>query len=96
MRPTRCRDCRFQTLSVEPGVRCEFYMVTDEVWAAAGNPRGYLCIGCLEQRLSRRLTRADFTDATMNDLSITDADYAWSWRTDRLRDRLTAWSPSST
>ena len=42
-------------------------MVHDDVWFAAGmteRPIGYegdwLCIGCLERRLGRRLTRADF------------------------------------
>jgi hypothetical protein len=90
MRQTRCRDCRWQTLSAKPGVRCESYMVTDDVWTAAGDPQGFLCIGCLEARIGRRLTRADFDDVMMNDLSITDADYAWSWRSDRLRDRLSA------
>jgi hypothetical protein len=39
----------------------EWYIVHGEVWAAAGMPhRGYLCIGCLEQRLGRPLTGADF------------------------------------
>lgn len=89
MRQTRCRDCRTETLSGEPGVPCECYMVTNDVWAAAGNPQGCLCIGCLERRIGRQLTRADFTDAMMNDLAITDVDYAWSWRSERLRDRLT-------
>jgi hypothetical protein len=65
-------------------------MVGDDVWAAAGDPQGCLCIACLEERIGRRLTRADFDDVPMNDLSISDDDYAWSWRTDRLRDRLTA------
>jgi hypothetical protein len=64
-------------------------MVTDYVWAAAGDTKGCLCIGCLENRLGRRLSRTDFADVMMNDLSISDADYAWSWRSKRLRDRLT-------
>jgi hypothetical protein len=69
----------------------KYFMVTDEVWAAAGDPQGCLCVGCLEERIGRRLTRADFDEVPMNDLSISDTDdYAWSWRSDRLRDMLTA------
>lgn len=54
----------------------EWYMVEDEVWVAAGMPmdpevrhsgEGHLCIGCLERRLGRQLTAADFTDAPVND-----------------------------
>jgi hypothetical protein len=50
-------------------------------------PRGtFLCIGCLEQRIGRRLTRADFSDAPINAL---DAE-VWSFRTARLHDRLSS------
>lgn len=39
----------------------ERYMLLPEIWAAAGMGwDGYLCIGCCERRLGRRLTRADF------------------------------------
>jgi hypothetical protein len=42
--------------------RCEVYMVRDSVWKAAGlEPMGgCICIGCLEQRLGRRLKPKDF------------------------------------
>jgi hypothetical protein len=42
--------------------RCEVYMVRDSVWKAAGlEPMGgCICIGCLEQRLGRRLSPKDF------------------------------------
>ena len=42
--------------------RCEVYMVRDSVWKAAGlEPMGgCICIGCLEQRLGRKLTPKDF------------------------------------
>jgi hypothetical protein len=38
---------------------CEYYMVHDIVWASAfmGPYDGMLCIGCLERRLGRPLTR---------------------------------------
>jgi hypothetical protein len=38
----------------------EVYVVHDKVWRKAGNPPGCLCIGCLEKRLGRHLTRKDF------------------------------------
>jgi hypothetical protein len=42
--------------------RCEVYMVRDSVWKAARlEPMGgCVCIGCLEQRLGRRLKPKDF------------------------------------
>jgi hypothetical protein len=42
----------------------EWYMVREEVWSASGlgPDDGVLCVGCLEGRLHRRLTPADFTD----------------------------------
>ena len=45
----------------------EYYMVAGEVRDAAGMDSGYLCIGCLEERLGWRLGPWDFTDATVND-----------------------------
>ena len=57
-----CMDCGSNTLHIN-----EYYMVTDEVWEAAHpKKRGMLCIGCLEDRLGRLLTKDDFTDAPVN------------------------------
>ena len=57
--------------------RWEWYMVHDEIWVQAGMPHrkfetgygtsGFLCIGCLETRIGRKLRRADFTSARIND-----------------------------
>jgi hypothetical protein len=80
-----CRDCGIDTLPAGWDARAEWYMVHDEIWSAAGMPpRGYLCIGCLQRRLGRELTRDDFTDALVNDPQIADDVKAWSWRTPRL------------
>jgi hypothetical protein len=56
-----CLDCKHNTF------RNEFYMLRDAVWLAA-NPKGdgMLCIGCVEERLNRRLCPADFIDAPVN------------------------------
>ena len=44
----KCVDCGVNTHDAD-----EYYMVHDELWAAAGmEPAGgMLCVGCLEQRL---------------------------------------------
>ncbi|MFD5425237.1 hypothetical protein [Streptomyces sp. NPDC127084] len=55
-----CSDCGTDSTD-------ERYMVRDDVWAAAGMcPFGFLCIGCIEQRLGRRLAAADFLDLPLN------------------------------
>jgi hypothetical protein len=68
-----CLDCDIDTIAI-----AEYYVVEEAVWLQA-NPgsKGMLCIGCLEVRLGRRLTPADFTDSPINDRS--------SWQSPRLR-----------
>jgi hypothetical protein len=48
-------------------------MVHDELWAQAGMEPlgGWLCVGCLERRLGRRLVPADFKPVVANDSSRT-------------------------
>jgi hypothetical protein len=57
-------------------------MVTDQVWKEA-NPKdkGMLCIGCLELRLNRLLTKDDFTGCPLNQINLITGST-------RLRDRL--------
>ena len=84
-----CKDCGVETLPVD-GRRAEWYMVKPDVWADAGMTTGFLCIGCLETRLGRQLTREDFTDCPVNNPSLADTPrYAFSYRTPRLVSRLT-------
>jgi hypothetical protein len=61
----------------------EFYMVHDHVWAAGSLDKydGWLCVGCLENRLGRKLRPDDFNDAPINREIATDQSL-------RLRDRL--------
>ncbi|MCX4576554.1 hypothetical protein OHB41_25945 [Streptomyces sp. NBC_01571] len=55
-----CADCGTDSTD-------ERYMVTDQTWEASGMcPFGFLCVGCIEQRLGRRLTAADFLDLPLN------------------------------
>ena len=74
-----CIDCGMNT-------ETESYMVQDHVWSA-GMPvqevmsyTDYLCIGCIEARLGRELTAADFSDVPINQPS--------SWHSLRLNARL--------
>lgn len=85
-----CADCGIETLPTDER-RAEWYHVHPEVWeqTGLGIDDGCLCIGCLETRLGRTLTRADFTDAPVNDLGVESfGRYAWSFRSDRLMNRL--------
>lgn len=71
-----CLDCGYHT-------SLEHYYVRDDVWYGdAGMPEsGMLCIGCLEARIGRVLTPADFPPVHVN-------DYRIHAMTDRLRSRL--------
>lgn len=69
---TPCHDCGQGTLF------SEYYMVEDWVWEQAkppqwsyhcDSPSFFLCIGCLEKRIGRQLTLADFTTAPVNELT---------------------------
>ena len=65
-----CLDCNVDTEKIN-----EFYMVHDYLWNQAV-PDQYerenrvLCIGCLEERLGRVLTAADFTNFPVNKKDI--------------------------
>jgi hypothetical protein len=88
--PRNCKDCGVDTFPRTHG-SCEDYMVHHAIWLAAGMQdhrdgegasagcHNYLCVGCLEKRLGRELTAADFIDVPIN--RETDLD------TPRLRAR---------
>ncbi len=75
-----CQDCGTNTApcNAPPYTQCspehgcahdgmwEWYMLTDETWAAIGNP-GIMCIGCAEKRLGRQLHAGDFSNLPIND-----------------------------
>ena len=45
----------------------DYYMVKDGVWLSVmPTKKGYLHLACLEEKLSRKLTLEDFTDARVN------------------------------
>ena len=77
-----CADCGQATIGTRtaPG---EWYMVHDELWAQAGMEPcgGWLCIGCLERRLGRRLVPADFKAVPVNDPDL-------MMHSDRLASRI--------
>lgn len=74
----QCARCGVDTREIH-----EYYMLTDASWAAADvGEFAMACIGCVEARLGRELTGADFSDAPVNTLATT--------RSDRLTARLAA------
>lgn len=73
-----CMDCGVNTSPSAGGAGVEeYYMVSDELWTFGD---GFLCIGCLEKRIGRRLVLSDFIIAAVN------TDTLWP-RSDRLKDR---------
>lgn len=86
--PTTCDDCADDVTPYDDYGRpvdggWEWYMVRSEIWESAsreGGPPSILCIGCLEDRIGRRLTPDDFAD-----LGINQPGWATS---ERLIDRL--------
>lgn len=82
-----CMDCGVCT-----NCNGEYYMVHDEVWYSAitaMDKRHMLCIGCLEQRLGRLLTKDDFIDAPVNEIWLEVGST-------RLKDRLQKVAASAT
>ena len=84
---SRCADCGVGCHSINESA----YMVAKDVWALAWPPeklrpwhnmpgQQVLCIGCLESRIGRQLTAADFTQCPLN-----DGGYE---RSKRLRNRM--------
>jgi hypothetical protein len=71
-----CIWCRVDTSEIG-----EYYMVADAIWERYGPTDGCLCIGCLEDRMGRRLQPDDFKDIPLN-------NDRGRCRSERLRDRL--------
>ncbi len=74
----KCMDCAMCT-----NCNYEYYMVHDSIWHEA-NPKdiGMLCIGCLESRRGKLLTKDDFTGAPLNSINLITGSA-------RLKNRLT-------
>lgn len=81
-----CGDCDYNTHLGQ-----EYYVVQDHIWELHGNGDGLLCIGCLERRLGRQLTAADFKDISLNNGKYREKFGA----SPRLADRLAAELESS-
>ena len=78
-RRSHCLDCGGSTVG-------ELYMLHDQLWAETGlgPDDGFLCIGCVEKRLGRRLKPDDFTGAPCN----TGTGPWGDLRSERLRSRV--------
>ncbi len=66
--PALCNDCAVEVMPLNLDQPSQLYMVTGEVGAQSGlGPNdGCLCIGCLEDRIGRELTGADFPMVPLN------------------------------
>ena len=59
----------------------EYYMVQNDIWKTYGAGGVMLCIGCLEERMDRKLRRQDFIDLPINEINPEAQSL-------RLQDRL--------
>jgi len=86
MEDTRCpcSDCGSETNHNHTD-EAEWYMVWDHVWQQAlkHGPASYLCVGCLEARLHRKLEASDFNDVVLGNF-LPDR----FCRSPRLADRM--------
>lgn len=78
-----CEDCETSTLN-----NYEYYMVKNEIWKTFGVGDGFLCIGCLENRIQRQLTSSDFTDCPLNKGYYEDGTPVGIPQSERLLNRL--------
>jgi hypothetical protein len=75
----KCSDCGECTQCMD-----EYYMLKDEVWHSAITARSkpsILCIGCVESRIGKLLTKDDFAPVPLNEMPF------WP-RSERLKTRL--------
>ena len=80
-----CADCGTDTTPHYGG--WEYYMVHNTIWSRAGMKDGFLCIGCLEARIGRKLEPSDFANVYGS-----DPEYL-PWNSARLKSRLTGVEP---
>jgi hypothetical protein len=74
----KCIDCDIDTFKIK-----EYYMLFDMVWRiAVPEDKGMLCIGCVEERLGRKLSPEDFSICPLNEEGYPQP------RSDRMKDRM--------
>lgn len=84
--PLHCGDC-----GVNVALLGEWYMLEDAIWqqATRDTPAHLLCVGCLEERLGRRLAPEDFNRAAPANLTREeDIDALLDAVPERLREGL--------
>jgi len=90
-RKFKCQDCEIDTGKID-----EYYMVINSIWQEAKMRRGMLCIGCLEERIGRRLKSTDFTDCYLNNLRLGSKSQRLLNRLKDLPNGLDTFYPRST
>ena len=65
---------RGKDASMRPNKNCEVYQLKHALWKTVtnGHARAVLCIGCVEQRLGRKLRPKDFQDNALKLLPCTE------------------------
>jgi len=60
-----CRDCNINT-----NVIGEYYMIQNDLWiqVCGEDYHRMFCIGCVEKKIKRKLTKNDFTKCRINDV----------------------------
>jgi len=73
-----CLDCNVSTHEIN-----EYYILKNQLWANVHpDNKGMLCIGCVEDRLGRKLNKDDFLECPLN------SEHNMFKKSDRLLDRL--------
>jgi hypothetical protein len=73
-----CFDCKINTKTIG-----EYYMIHNHLWPKV---KGFLCIGCLETRIDRKLEPSDFTNVPVN--NGRDRGWWFNSKSERLWNRL--------
>lgn len=79
-----CEDCGIDAHKIN-----EWYMITYPVWDQVADRLEVLCIGCLENRLGRKLKPEDFADVPLNHPGVTNKSERL---VNRLGDRFLNWT----
>ena len=64
------RSNKWKCLICKVDTRYEHFYLLDEIWYLVHDSKdGMLCINCIEEKLERKLTKADFTDCFINKIN---------------------------
>lgn len=79
-----CMDCNTNT-------KLEYFMVNFDLWEKTlklDPNAGFLCVGCMEERLGRVLNESDFLDCPLNKITLQSRRGWHGLITKRLLNRM--------